>query len=78
MEEGGDLNQALNWAQTARRSDPESPANADTLGWIQHKLGKRDQLATSSVLPFPKNPIIQFFNITWGSFTRKPSKSRRP
>jgi tetratricopeptide (TPR) repeat protein len=38
-EQGRDLNIALTWAEAARKARPESPTNADTLGWVYYKLG---------------------------------------
>src|SRR5262249_2421489 len=62
-EEGRDLDVALNWAQVARKMAPENPAVADTLGWLQHKLGRnglaRDQLQFA-VSRQPENPIFQY------------------
>jgi len=47
-EQGEDLNTAKSWAQMARRKQPENPNTADTLGWVEYKLGNtllaRDQL----------------------------------
>jgi Tfp pilus assembly protein PilF len=62
-EEGRDLEAALKWAQTARKVDPENPNNADTLGWVQHKLGHqilaRDQLQFA-VSKRPDNPVFLY------------------
>ncbi len=49
LAEGGtDLNTALNWAQLARKKQPENAEMADTLGWVYYKLGNyvlaRDQV----------------------------------
>jgi tetratricopeptide (TPR) repeat protein len=47
-EEGKDLESALAWAQGVKRRNPESPAIADTLGWVYYKYGNytlaRDQM----------------------------------
>ena len=47
-EEGKDLNSALGWAQSARKSLPDNPNIADTLGWVYYKMGSyvlaRDQV----------------------------------
>src|SRR5206468_13136326 len=62
-EEGHDIESALKWAKTARRSAPDEPAMADTLGWIQHKLGTdvlaREQLQFA-VSKQPDNPLYQY------------------
>jgi tetratricopeptide (TPR) repeat protein len=42
---GGNLNVALSLAQAARRSLPESPDAADTLGWVYYKKGIYDSSA---------------------------------
>ena len=51
-EQGQDLNTALSWAQMARKKQPDTPAIADTLGWVYFKLGNyllaRDQLPVCS------------------------------
>jgi Flp pilus assembly protein TadD len=62
-EDGRDLELALNHAQTARRLDSENPDAADTLGWVQYKLGRnvlaRDQLKFA-VSKKPDNPVFQY------------------
>jgi tetratricopeptide (TPR) repeat protein len=55
-EEGKDLNSALGYAQSARKSQPDSPYIADTLGWVYYKMGNyvlaRDQVRfAASKLP---------------------------
>lgn len=42
---GGNLNLALSLAQAARRGMPQSPAAADTLGWVYYKKGIYDSSA---------------------------------
>ena len=62
-EQGRDLDTALGWAQMARKKQPENPENADTLGWVQYKLGRyilaRDQLQFA-VSKEPDNPAFQY------------------
>src|SRR5439155_1923405 len=62
-EQGRDLDTALAWAQMARKKQPENPENADTLGWVQYKLGRyilaRDQLQFA-VSKEPDNPAFQY------------------
>ena len=53
----------MGYAQTARRLNPDQPAAADTLGWLQYKLGRhvlaRDQLQFASSKD-PNNPTYQY------------------
>jgi tetratricopeptide (TPR) repeat protein len=62
-QEGKDLEVALSHAQNARRLQPNEPASADTLGWIQHLLGRdvlaRDQLQFA-VSKQPDNATFQY------------------
>jgi len=62
-EQGRNLEVALNWAQTARKQEPENPNCADTLGWVQYKLGRhvlaRDQLQFAASKQ-PDNPVFQY------------------
>ena len=62
-EEGRDFEVALTWAQAARKSAPDNPDGADTLGWVHHKLGRnvlaRDQLRFA-VSKQPDNPVFQY------------------
>jgi len=62
-EEGKDLESALGWAQGAKRRHPESPAIADTLGWVYFKLGNhtlaRDQFVFAASKE-PNNPTFQY------------------
>jgi Flp pilus assembly protein TadD len=62
-ETGGNLDVALQLAQTATKRLPDHPAVQDTLGWIYYKKG----LATLAIEPFeksvekdPKNPAYHF------------------
>jgi tetratricopeptide (TPR) repeat protein len=60
-EHGGNIDEALNWAQTAKGVRPEDPAIADTLGWIYYRKGSY-RLAMAeleqSVEKLPHNPIV--------------------
>ncbi len=62
-EQGSDLNTALSLAQMARKSQPENPSTADTLGWVYYKLGNyllaRDQ-ALFAVSKQPNDMVGQF------------------
>src|ERR1035437_2857744 len=39
LQSGGNLDEAMTLAQTARRGMPNSPAAADTLGWVYYQKG---------------------------------------
>jgi tetratricopeptide (TPR) repeat protein len=61
--EEGLLGEALGWAQNARRAEPANPNVADTLGWIQHRLG--NQVLARQQLEFavsvePENPAFLY------------------
>jgi tetratricopeptide (TPR) repeat protein len=62
-EQNQDLSAALGYAQMARRKQPDSPAVADTLGWVYYKLGNfllaREQLQFA-VGKDPGNSQIQY------------------
>jgi len=62
-EQGQDLNNALGWAQMARKKQPDNPGIADTLGWVYFKLGSyllaRDQLQFA-VGKQPDNLVFQY------------------
>jgi tetratricopeptide (TPR) repeat protein len=62
-EEGGDIDQALTLAQTARKQLPQDPSVADTLGWLYYK--KNAYLRAIGFLKeaaekMPDNPVIQY------------------
>jgi tetratricopeptide (TPR) repeat protein len=62
-EQGGNLDLALAYAQTAREQQPNDPNVADTLGWIYYK--KNAYLKASSLLKeaaekLPNNPVILY------------------
>jgi tetratricopeptide (TPR) repeat protein len=56
LEHGGDKNVALSLAQKARRSLPDSPVAADTLGWAFYKSGAYDAAITQCSLSTQKSP----------------------
>jgi tetratricopeptide (TPR) repeat protein len=62
-EEGQDLNSALGWAQSARKSQPDNPNMADTLGWVYYKMGNyvlaREQVQFAAGKQ-PDNAIFQY------------------
>jgi len=62
-EQGGNLDVALSYAQTAREQQPDDPNIADTLGWIYYK--KNAYLLATSLLKeaaekLPAEPVVQF------------------
>jgi len=63
LEQGGDIDEALGYAQTARESAPEDPSIADTLGWIYYN--KKAYLKAIDLLKeasdkLGDNPIVQY------------------
>ncbi len=75
-EEGIDLYSAMNWAQLARKRQPDNPHGADTLGWIYFKLhdyaNARDQLKFA-VSREPDNPVFLYhLGMTYMSNTQIP------
>lgn len=62
-ERGGNLDVALQLAQTARRNLPSAPAVADTLGWVYFKKQQYDMAVrelTDAVAKDPENPEYQY------------------
>jgi tetratricopeptide (TPR) repeat protein len=63
VSQDGDLDKALQLAETARAADPENPLIADTLGWVLHRRGTYDRalsILKESASKVPDNPEIQF------------------
>src|SRR5262249_55633396 len=63
VEQGGNLDVALSYAQTAREQQPDDPHIADTLGWIYFK--KNAYLLAVNLLKeaaekLPNDPVFQF------------------
>lgn len=63
IEQGGNSDLALSYAQTARERQPDDPHIADTLGWIYYK--KNAFLSAVSLLneaaeKLPSNPVVLF------------------
>jgi tetratricopeptide (TPR) repeat protein len=63
VEQGGNLDVALNYAQTAREQQPHDPAIADTIGWLYYK--KNAYVLAISLLKeaaekLPANPVIHY------------------
>jgi len=62
-EQGGDLDQALVYAQTAHEVAPNDPSIADTLGWIYYKKKaylKAIDLLKEAAEKMPDNPVVQY------------------
>ena len=62
-EEGGNIDLALSYAQTAREERPEDPSIADTLGWILYKKNvflQSAQLLKEAQEKLPTIPVIQY------------------
>jgi tetratricopeptide (TPR) repeat protein len=62
-ERGGNLDMALQLAQTARRNLPNAPAVADTLGWVYYKKQQYDMAIrelAEAVSKDPDNPEYQY------------------
>lgn len=62
-ERGGNLDVALQLAQTARRNLPNAPAVADTLGWVYYKKQQYDNAIrelADAVAKDPDNPEYQY------------------
>lgn len=62
-ERGGNLDVALQLAQTARRNLPNAPAVADTLGWVYYKKEQYDlaiRELSEAVAKDPENPEYQY------------------
>ena len=68
LQSGGNLDVALSLAQTARRGMPQSPAVAETLGWIYYQKGAyhsavdslREALRLSQQNSSPDNPQLHY------------------
>jgi tetratricopeptide (TPR) repeat protein len=63
LEHGGDVNVALNLAQTAKQKLPNSPIAADALGWAYYKIGSAESAVEQlkdCVREVPKNPVFQY------------------
>ncbi len=68
LESGGSIDDALSLAQTARRGMPDSPAAADTLGWVYYQRGAyrsaidmlQEALKLGEKNKAPDNPNIHY------------------
>jgi tetratricopeptide (TPR) repeat protein len=62
-EQGGDLDQALAYAETAHELAPNDPSVADTLGWIYYKKQiylKAVDFLKDAAAKLPDNPVVQY------------------
>ena len=60
---GGNLDEALKFAQVAREAAPEDPNVADTLGWIYYKKGLFDTaypLISDASKKLERNPVVRY------------------
>jgi tetratricopeptide (TPR) repeat protein len=60
---GGNLDEALKFAQIAREAAPEEPGVADTLGWIYYKKGLIDTsypLISDAAKKLGKNAVVRY------------------
>ena len=63
VDQDGNLDMALSYAQTAREQRPDDPSIADTLGWVYYK--KNAYLLAVSLLKeaaekLPNEPVVHF------------------
>jgi tetratricopeptide (TPR) repeat protein len=65
-EHGGNLDEALRLAQTAKAALPESPFVTDTLGWIYYKKGLLPQAVTALKESVEKEPRVATFHYHLG------------
>ena len=63
VEQGGNIDVALSYAQTAREQKPDDPYVADTLGWIYYKKNANvlaASLLKEAVEKLPNEPVVHF------------------
>jgi tetratricopeptide (TPR) repeat protein len=73
---GGNLDEALKFAQIAREAAPEDPSVADTLGWVYYKKGLVESaypLIAGAAGKAKENPSIRFHH---GMVLAKKGKNR--
>jgi tetratricopeptide (TPR) repeat protein len=62
-EHGGNLDEALSFAEGARAQQKDNPHIADTLGWIYYKKNaylKAVSLLQEAAEKLPENPVVQY------------------
>ncbi|CUQ67426.1 tetratricopeptide repeat protein [Candidatus Nitrospira inopinata] len=63
VEQGGNLDVALNYAQTAREQQPNDPAIADTIGWLYYKKNAYAlaiSLLKEAAEKLPTHPVVHY------------------
>ncbi|TFG61297.1 MAG: tetratricopeptide repeat protein [Deltaproteobacteria bacterium] len=73
---GGNLDEALKFAQTAREASPEDPNVSDTLGWVYYKKGLLEPaypLIAEAAGKAKENPVIRYHH---GMVLAKKGKSK--
>jgi tetratricopeptide (TPR) repeat protein len=76
LEDGGNLDLALQLAQSARHVLPDSPEVGDTLGWIYFKKGLTDQAVTALRETVGRQPERADFNYHLGLALAKNGDAR--
>jgi len=74
---GGNLDEALAFAQNARRMAPDNPTVADTLGWVYYKkelFGRAFPLLEEASGKLRKNPSVRFH---YGMVLLKKGKKKK-
>jgi tetratricopeptide (TPR) repeat protein len=73
---GGDLDEAIKYAQIAQVATPEDPAIWDTLGWLYYKKGLIDSaspLISEAARKLEKNAVVRYHH---GMVLAKQGRSR--
>ena len=73
---GGDLEEAVKYAQVALETAPENPATWDTLGWLYYKKGLIDSassLTSEAARKLPEKPSVRYHH---GMVLLKQEKNR--
>ncbi len=63
VDQDGNLDEALGFAENARAQQPEDPHTADTLGWIYYKRQaylKAVSLLQEAAQKLPEHPVVQY------------------
>ncbi len=77
VEQGQDLDQALQYAQQARQAMPKSPGTADTLAWVYYHKGRyatAKDLLEGAVKDAPNDAAMQLhLGLTYSKLNDKPN-----
>ena len=76
-EHGGNLDRAMQLAQTAKSKLPESPSVTDTLGWVYYKKGLFQQAVSTLREAVDKEPRATPFQYHLGLAYAKTGESKR-